>query len=79
MSTDKFTLQKGDALLVVDIQYDFLPGGSLGVPGGDQIIPVLNKYIKKFRQADLPVLCRPVRLDLVRRPSMFDRLRGDLA
>ncbi len=29
-----------DALLVVDIQNDFLPGGALGVPDGDKVIPV---------------------------------------
>lgn len=35
-------LQK-TALLIVDAQYDFMPGGSLAVPGGDKIIPVVNK------------------------------------
>lgn len=33
------------ALLVIDLQYDFLPGGSLAVPEGDQTIPVINKMI----------------------------------
>ena len=55
MNTQNITLQKGDALLIVDIQYDFLPGGSLGVPDGDRVIPVLNKYIKRFQNADMPV------------------------
>jgi len=55
METQTFTLQKGDALLVVDIQYDFLPGGSLGVPEGDKVIPVLNKYIHAFQKVNLPV------------------------
>ncbi len=36
------------ALLLVDVQYDFLPDGALGVPDGDQIIPVLNKVQEKF-------------------------------
>lgn len=36
------------ALLIVDVQYDFLPGGALGVEGGDQIIPVINKLQEKF-------------------------------
>lgn len=31
-----------NALIIVDVQNDFLPGGSLAVPDGDQIIPVLN-------------------------------------
>lgn len=55
MNTRNITLQKGDALLVVDIQYDFLPGGSLGVPDGDRVIPVLNNYITKFQDSNMPV------------------------
>ena len=43
------------ALLVVDIQNDFIPGGALAVPGGDKVIPVLNKYIKIFSRNKLPV------------------------
>jgi nicotinamidase/pyrazinamidase len=35
-------------LLVVDIQYDFLPGGALAVPGGDQILPVVNVLQERF-------------------------------
>lgn len=49
-------LQKGDALVVVDVQNDFLPGGSLAVPDGDQVIPVLNRYVGLFRQAGLPLI-----------------------
>ena len=37
-----------DVLLVVDVQYDFLPGGSLAVAGGDQIVPLVNKLGRKF-------------------------------
>ncbi|MFP4380415.1 MAG: bifunctional nicotinamidase/pyrazinamidase [Candidatus Sumerlaeia bacterium] len=36
------------ALLVVDIQKDFLPGGALAVPEGDAIIPLANKLAKHF-------------------------------
>jgi len=36
------------ALILVDIQNDFLPGGSLEVPGGDQIIPSVNEIQKLF-------------------------------
>ncbi len=45
-----------DALLVVDVQRDFLPGGALAVPHGDQVIPVLNRYIALARRHGLPVL-----------------------
>ena len=43
------------ALLVVDIQNDFCPGGALGISAGDKIIPVINKYIKIFSQNKLPI------------------------
>jgi len=45
----------GDALLIVDVQNDFLPGGSLAVPEGDRVVPVLNRYIRDFTAAGLPV------------------------
>ena len=45
----------GDALVVVDVQNDFLPGGSLAVPRGDQVIAPLNRWIARFAAAGLPV------------------------
>lgn|SRR5690554_4219831 len=36
------------ALLIIDLQKDFCPGGKLAVPGGDKIIPVVNEIIEKF-------------------------------
>jgi nicotinamidase/pyrazinamidase len=36
------------ALVVVDIQYDFLPGGALEVPRGDEVIPVINRVALRF-------------------------------
>ncbi len=44
-----------DALVVVDLQKDFLPGGSLAVPDGDRVIPVVNELIESFSLADRPV------------------------
>ncbi len=35
-------------LIIIDIQNDFIPGGSLEVPGGDKIIPVINRLQEKF-------------------------------
>lgn len=46
----------GDALMVVDLQNDFLPGGALAVSGGDEVVTVLNRYIEAFRQRNLPVI-----------------------
>ncbi len=43
-----YTIKDSDALLVTDIQIDFLPGGALPVANGDTIIPVLNQYIQRF-------------------------------
>jgi nicotinamidase/pyrazinamidase len=53
--TEEMSLQTGDALLVVDVQNDFLPGGSLAVPGGDEVIPVLNHYLVTFEAHGLPI------------------------
>ena len=39
---------KKEALIVVDIQNDFLPGGALAVSRGDEIIPFVNKLIEQF-------------------------------
>lgn len=36
------------ALLIVDVQNDFLPGGALPAPGGDEVIPVINRLIDEF-------------------------------
>jgi nicotinamidase/pyrazinamidase len=43
------------ALIIVDLQNDFCPGGALAVPEGDQIIPIVNKLIRQFSTAGLPV------------------------
>jgi nicotinamidase/pyrazinamidase len=48
-------LQPGDALLVVDVQNDFLPGGRLPVAHGDEVVAVLNAYIARFQGLGLPV------------------------
>lgn len=48
-------LQKGDALISVDVQNDFLAGGSLAVPRGNEVIPVMNRYINAFKEKGLPV------------------------
>jgi nicotinamidase/pyrazinamidase len=42
------TIEQGDALLVVDVQRDFCAGGPLAVPGGDAVVPVLNRLIPRF-------------------------------
>ena len=47
--------EPGDALIVVDVQKDFLPGGALAVREGDAVIPPLNEAIRAFSEAGLPI------------------------
>jgi len=43
------------ALLVVDVQKDFCPGGALAVPGGDRVVPVLNRHIAEASARGWPI------------------------
>lgn len=52
----RIELEKSDALIVVDVQNDFLPGGALAVPRGDEVVPVLNSYITLFTERGLAVI-----------------------
>jgi nicotinamidase/pyrazinamidase len=47
--------QRRAALLMVDVQNDFCPGGALAVREGDQVVPLLNIYAERFRARGLPV------------------------
>jgi len=49
-------MSRKPALLVVDLQNDFCPGGSLGVPDGDRIVPRVNRTIELFARRGLPIL-----------------------
>lgn len=51
-----YNLSSSDALLVADMQIDFLPGGALPIANADELIPVINDYIKRFREVNAPVL-----------------------
>lgn len=44
-----------DALIIADIQNDFLPDGALGIRGGDEIIPILLHYVRRFHSRGLPM------------------------
>jgi len=43
------------ALIVVDVQNDFCPGGALAVAQGDEVVPPLNKLIEEFLERGEPV------------------------
>jgi nicotinamidase/pyrazinamidase len=53
--TEKVTLRHADALIVVDVQNDFLPGGRLAVPRGDEVVAVLNRYLSAFTAHARPI------------------------
>jgi nicotinamidase/pyrazinamidase len=44
-----------DALVIVDVQNDFCPGGSLAVARGDEVVAPLNRLIEQFNRAGLPI------------------------
>jgi len=50
------TIGKTTALIVVDVQLDFCPGGALPVPDGDKVVSVLNEYIKQFAAAGARII-----------------------
>ena len=58
-------LAESDALLIVDVQRDFLPGGSLAVPAGDEVVPVLAAMAGRFVSAPagigIPILTHLVK------------------
>jgi nicotinamidase/pyrazinamidase len=49
------SLKKGDALLMVDVQKDFCPGGALPVEDGDKIVPILNRWIEAAQLREIPI------------------------
>ena len=54
LKTDRET-----ALIVVDVQNDFCPGGALAVKEGDQVVPIFNRYLEVFEKSGGPVFaCR---------------------
>lgn len=55
MASPQESLQAGDALLLVDVQNDFCPGGALPIEDGDAVAPVLNRWIDAARNNGVPV------------------------
>jgi nicotinamidase/pyrazinamidase len=48
-------MRTGDALLVIDVQNDFCPGGALPIEEGDRVVPVLNRWLVAARERGIPV------------------------
>jgi nicotinamidase/pyrazinamidase len=55
MGASKDIFQDGDALLIVDVQNDFCPGGALPIEEGDRVVPVLNEWIDSAKKKGIPV------------------------
>lgn len=55
-SPDRVRLRPVDALLVVDVQRDFCPGGALPVAAGDEVLPALNDWIEAARRAGATIV-----------------------
>ncbi len=53
--TPEDVLKTGDALVVVDVQNDFCPDGTLPVPTGDEVVAVMNRWIAAAAERDVPV------------------------
>ena len=49
-------MEEKAALLIVDVQNDFCPGGALQVPDGDRVVEPINRAVECFVRAGLPVL-----------------------
>jgi nicotinamidase/pyrazinamidase len=55
MAVSKNAIQPGDALLIVDVQNDFCPGGALPIPDGDAVVPILNEWIDAAQAQGIPI------------------------
>jgi len=55
MANPTDALQPGDALIVVDVQIDFCPGGALPIDDGDAVVPALNRWIAAAVDAPVPI------------------------
>jgi nicotinamidase/pyrazinamidase len=55
MATPEHILRTGDALIIVDVQIDFCPGGALPIERGDEVVSVLNRWIDAAGRERVPV------------------------
>lgn len=55
MTNSEKTLERGDALLIVDVQKDFCSSGALPIKDGDQVVPILNRWILAAVAKDIPI------------------------
>lgn len=53
--SEKLVITEGDALIVADVQNDLMPGGSMAVPGGGEVVAPLNRVIDLFYPRGFPI------------------------
>ena len=51
----KVTFEQSDALIIVDVQNDFCPGGKLALDEGDEVVPIINAMTAQAQEAGIPV------------------------
>lgn len=56
MAEPRRALRPGDALIIVDVQIDFCPGGALPIDDGDVVVAVLNRWIRAAGEAHVPIV-----------------------
>jgi nicotinamidase/pyrazinamidase len=56
MMSEKVKICSDDALLIIDVQKDFCPGGALPLDEGDEVVPVINQWIKRAVERGIPVV-----------------------
>jgi len=56
MGEQGIEFRSGDALLLVDVQIDFCPGGNLPIPDGDKVVPFLNRVLEMAVRDGVPVI-----------------------
>jgi len=55
MPDPRHAYRPDDALILVDVQIDFCPGGALPIEHGDEVVPVLNRWVAAAADAGVPV------------------------
>ena len=74
---DPMFMNSNDALLLVDVQRDFCPGGTLPVEGGADVVPVLNRWIDAARQCGARIVVSRDWHPPVQRPAGREGAAGD--
>ncbi|MFM2478806.1 isochorismatase family protein [Celerinatantimonas sp. MCCC 1A17872] len=53
---ETITVKASDALLIIDLQNDFLPGGALGIASAERVIEPINRYTQYFERSQATII-----------------------